>query len=98
MDDLEDKHDPIRFDDVTYDPVIPDAQPMERVAATAQRLHSFPYPTDASHVACELLECPPQARTNLGLELPEGLRCGRTKLDPIGVQVRSDRLIVRPWA
>lgn len=99
MNDPEDEDDAVLDEDVVHDAVVTDAQPVKGIPGAVQRLHGLALdPADLCRVPRELLERPSDPGANLGFELPEGLLGCGSELDPIRVQVRSDRLTVRPWA
>lgn len=99
MDDPEDEDDSIGIEHVVRDPVVADAQPVERVSLAVDRLDELALdPARARRVARRLLERANKSSAKLRRELLERLRCGRAELDAKRVQVSSVRLTVRPSA
>lgn len=99
MDDAEDEEDPIVFDRVEHDPVVPDPEALERVARTVDRLDR---PGTHGAAPAELIGEPqqrhPDASLNLSGELLERGDRGGRELDSIGGQARLSRVVVRPAA
>ncbi len=91
MNDAEDEDDAVP-ENVVHDPVVADAEPVERIVGAADRLYGLPLdPADLGCVTCKLLERPRDPSANLSIELPERIGNGGAELDAIRVQVRSGR-------
>ena len=99
MHDAQDEDDAVLLDDVVHDAVVADPKPVEGIPGAVHGLHGLAFDAaDLRRTAGELLERPGDPSTNLGFGLAEGLRRRGAELDAVGVQVRSDRATVRPWA
>lgn len=99
MNDAEHEDDAVPVEKVVHDPVVADPQPVEGIVHAANRLYGLPFDaSDLRRVTRKLLERPSDPSANLGVELPERLLRRGAELDAIRVQVRSDRVTVRPSA
>jgi len=73
VDDAEDEDDPIRFDHVAHDPMVPRTQPVERVAQPSDRLDGLPRdPTGSGDVGHETHQGITHARALVRREALEG--------------------------
>jgi hypothetical protein len=99
VDDAEDEHDAIGFDDVVHDPKVANPKSMEAISKPLQGLDRLPpYPARLGDIRCELLECLPRAIAPFRIQLLEGARRDGRKLDLVGIdQLRSSREVVRPF-
>ena len=99
MHDAEYQHDLLVVQDVVHDPIVTYPQAMEGVAGAVDRLDGLP--PDAARfrrVRGQLLECRPDPRLEIRIELLEGANGDRRQLDVVGGQSRSSRLVDRPPA
>ncbi len=99
MNDAKDQDHLVFVDDVVHHPGVADAESVERVAHTLDRLDGLA--ADATRrrdVPSQLLKSLLHPGTDLGRQLLERLGCRRPELDAIRTQTRSPRLVVRPLA
>jgi hypothetical protein len=95
--DAKDEDHRILVDDVVHDPVVSDPKSVERVADTPDGLDGLA--ADASlvrSVTRQPLERAPNPCPDLIRQLLESSDRGWCQLDPIGVQPKPFRLVVRP--
>lgn len=99
MDDPEDEQHAILLDDVVHDPVVADPEPMKGVRNAPDRLHGLASdPSGLRRIGCELLESPADPGSHLWGQLLERPNGRGGQLDFVGLQPRSSRLVVRPFA
>ena len=98
MDDAEDEQDVVVGDEVVHDPVVADAEAVERVRLSADRLHLFA--ADAAGFGCcggELLKAAANSLPRWRWQLLERALAGRCELDLVrAAQARSRSDFERP--